>query len=415
MTEGDRRAHPSPAIPVLLIGTMSVLALVAAILAVALGGPPGGAPSSAGTSTVDGDTVPVVHHLGPTSFTGPGPFAAGETTMVLPSDGALVEVWYPADPASAAGKPEARYNVEDWLPPAIQKLLPAGYQVTYPSGGVRGIPVAQGRFPLVLFLHGYSGFRDQSTFLTARLATWGFVVAAPDLIDHDLTAVLAGTSAPSTAADVAEGEDTISLMDRADESPSGRFSGRVDMGRIATVGHSLGGAVAEELAAADPRVTTFIGLAGASAGALSSGATTARALAAVPDKPGMLMVGTRDEVVGVGPVVRAFHLMDTPKRLVTIRGAGHLVFADICEIDRAGGGLLGAARVLHITVPATLQKLATDGCKAPDLRVTEGWPVIRQAVTAQLRHVFGFDASSAGLDGLAGAFPQVGANVSVTG
>ena len=39
MNTSDRRAHPSPAIPVLLIGTMSVLALVAAILAVALGGP----------------------------------------------------------------------------------------------------------------------------------------------------------------------------------------------------------------------------------------------------------------------------------------------------------------------------------------------------------------------------------------
>jgi hypothetical protein len=33
--------------------------------------------------------------------------------------------------------------------------------------------------------------------------------------------------------------------------------------------------------------------------------------------------------------------------------------------------------------------------------------VIRQGVTAQLRHVFGFDASDAGLTGLAAACPKV--------
>ena len=33
--------------------------------------------------------------------------------------------------------------------------------------------------------------------------------------------------------------------------------------------------------------------------------------------------------------------------------------------------------------------------------------MIRQAVTAQLRHVFGFDHSDAGLSGLAAAYPSV--------
>ena len=34
--------------------------------------------------------------------------------------------------------------------------------------------------PLVVFSHGNSGLRRQSTFLTTHLASWGFVVAAPD-------------------------------------------------------------------------------------------------------------------------------------------------------------------------------------------------------------------------------------------
>ena len=48
------------------------------------------------------------------------------------------------------------------------------------TGGIRGLTVAQGRFPLVVFSHGYGGLRTQSSFLTAHLASWGFVVAAPD-------------------------------------------------------------------------------------------------------------------------------------------------------------------------------------------------------------------------------------------
>ena len=107
----------------------------------------------------------------------------------------------------------ATYNVADWLPPALQKLIPAGFSVTYPSGGVTGVAVAPGRYPLVVFSHGYAGFRDQSTFLTARLASWGFVVAAPDHYSRDLTEVLGGpTGATAKTTDVEDLEATIALM-----------------------------------------------------------------------------------------------------------------------------------------------------------------------------------------------------------
>ena len=61
----------------------------------------------AGTEVVRGDTVPTVAHLGPHSFTAPGPLGVGETTLTLPTDGAPVEVWYPATKQSVAGNPEA--------------------------------------------------------------------------------------------------------------------------------------------------------------------------------------------------------------------------------------------------------------------------------------------------------------------
>jgi len=361
----------------------------------------GSAPTS---SVIHGDSVPNVARLGPTSFTRPGPFAAGVTTLTLKANGPLVEVWYPATLASVKGHPQASYNVADWLPPALRALIPAHFDgATYKTDAYRGVPVASGRFPLVVFTHGYSGFRDQSTFLTTRLASWGFVVAASDLPDNDLTAVLSGTKSLGIDADIAEQQQVITLMgDNA--LGSGTFHGHIDMSRVAAIGHSLGGAISEALASADPRVTTFVGMAGATVG--SFGQTTSGPTSMVPDKPGMLMVGTADQVASPTGIAEAFSALKAPKRLVTLHNFGHLVFADICEIGAGKGGLLAIASEVHIAVPANLKTLASDGCTAPDTPVSQGWPVIRQSVTAQLRHVFGFDPSLAGLTGLKTAFPE---------
>jgi predicted dienelactone hydrolase len=366
--------------------------------------------SVAGTVVVHGDTVAKVARLGPKTFTAPGPFGVGETTLTLPTDGAPVEVWYPATKQSVAGKSGATYDVADWLPPGLKKLIPAGYSVTYPSGGVTGVPVAPGRYPLVVFSHGYAGFRDQSTFLTARLASWGFVVAAPDHYSRDLTEVLGGpTAATAKTTDVQDLKATIALMKAKDESSTSPFARHVDLGHIGAVGHSAGGAAVEALAATDRQVTTFVGMAGATVGALAT--TKSGPDSTVPHQPGLLMSGTADQVVSDTSMIGAYGRLHSPKRLILVRGAGHLVFADICEVGSSQGGLLSIAAVLHVPIPAPLVPLASDGCSAPDLAPPLAWPMIRQAVTAQLRHAFGFDASDAGLTGLAAAYPTVVAGV----
>jgi len=389
-----------------VIGLVTILAVSLVVLA---GSGAAGALQAGpvpGTHIAHGDTVPTVAHLGPTSFTAPGPLGVGETTLTLPTNGAPVEVWYPATKASVAGKPVATYDVATWLPPSLKKLIPAGFTVSYPSGGVFGVPVAPGRYPLVVFSHGYAGFRDQSTFLTARLASWGFVVAAPDHFSRDLTEVLGGpTGATTPTTDVADLMATISLMQAQDASASSSFHGHVDTSLVGAVGHSAGGAAVEALAATDPRVTTFIGLAGATVGALGGSGSGAEGV--VPHQPGMLMSGTADHVVSHVGMIAAYGKMRSPKRLILLRGAGHLVFADLCEVGSSKGGLLSIAAVLHVPVPASLVPLASDGCHPPDLAPPRAWPVIRQAVTAQLRHVFGFDSSAAALAGLRSAYPGV--------
>ncbi|KQW48792.1 hypothetical protein ASC77_08650 [Nocardioides sp. Root1257] len=358
-------------------------------------------PASADT----GDRVPKVTKLGPKSFATRGPFAVGETTLKLPPTGSAVEVWYPSRKADARGKRPSRYDVVDALPPSYQDLVPDGASVTYPSGGVRGLPVAGGRFPLVVFSHGYAGFPTQSSFLTSWLASWGFVVAAPDHPNRDLAAAMSFSASNDGDPDVKDLRRTITLMGALDRAARGRFSGHVDTALVGAVGHSAGGSAVEALAAVDKRVTTFVGLAGASVGALSDG-SAGGARSKVPHQPGLLMAGTSDGIVTKDRMVAAYDRLRDPKRLVLV-GGGHHAFSDLCEIGAGQGGLLAIADLLHLPVPPSFEALATDGCKPPALPPTEAWPAVRQTVVAHLRHEFGFDRSRKGLRGLVAAYPGV--------
>ena len=381
MTADTRRPAARFALPVL------GLTLAAALLP-ALSQPAGAAPPP-GDQAV---TVAQVKHLGPKTFTKRGPYAVGETTLKLSTNQAPVEVWYPAKRKDVRGKARAQYDVVDWLPDFLKSLVPAGESVTYPSGGVRGVDVARGRFPLVVFSHGFAGYREQSSFLTAWLASWGFVVAAPDHHSRDLTKVLGGPAGTTT--DVDDLRETITLMTKKDRARTGRFSGHVATSLVAAVGHSAGGAAVESLAAADRRVTTFVGLAGAAREGK------------LPRQPGLIMAGSTDAIIDEARLTAAYDKLRKPKRFVVVNG-GHHAFSDLCEVGADQGGLLAVANLLGITVPDALRPLATDGCSPPSLPPTEVWPSIRQTTVAYLRHVFGFDRSTKGLRGLKAAFPSV--------
>ena len=153
---------------------------------------------------------------------------------------------------------------------------------------------------------------------------------------------------------------TIALMGTQDHAATSPFHGHIDTAKVGAVGHSAGGAAVEALAATDPKVATFIGLAGATVG--SFGQSKKGPGSIVPHQPGLLMSGTSDQVVKTSSIVSAYGHLHSPKRLILIRGAGHLVFADLCEVGSGQGGLLAIAAALKVPIPASLKPLATDGC-----------------------------------------------------
>lgn len=394
VTNVDKSRSPF-IIPFAILGVMTLLAASSALFGLRHGGN--------ATAGGTGDAVPALTNVNATSFSGAGPFGVGETTLHLSSNGAPVVVWYPTSADNGHGK-QATFNLATLLPASLKALFPNAV-VSENTDGVLGVPVADGRFPLVVFSHGFAGFATQSAFLTSHLASWGFVVAAPEHLDRDLTAALTAAltgTTTSSSTDVADLEETLSLMGGQNASSSSPFYRHLDMSRIGAVGHSAGGSAVEKLAVADSKVKVFIGLAGASYG--SFGQTATGAGSKVPSQPGMLMYGTQDSVVQPGSIKNAYNAMKQPKRLIGLTNSGHLVFANICKIGQSGGGLVGAAQQLGLTVPASLLPLGLDGCSYANIPVTQQWPVIDQAVTAELRVELGYDQTQAGLTGLVQAY-----------
>ncbi|MGH9306534.1 MAG: alpha/beta hydrolase family protein [Acidimicrobiales bacterium] len=333
------------------------------------------------------------------SFVPPGPYASGFETEQIPG-GPLLDLWYPSALSSVQGHTKATYDVRDWLPPSLASQLPPAVDTSFVMNAYSRTKAANGRFPLVVFGLGYAGIPVESSFLTTHLATWGFVVAAPDFSDRDLSAVLSG--APSNDnSDVADVQKTIDFLTLANSNPTSVLDGHIDVGKIAAIGHSDGARTAV-LAAGDGRVAGFIGLAGA-AGASSDGPDGE----AAPPKPGMILAGSVDGVAPPAQLRAAYDTMRAPKYFVEISGAGHLAFTDTCLIAQAQGGIFNALKDVGVPIPPALLAFSSDGCSPTNLGIVQGWHVIDQAVVAQLRLFMGIDHSRAGLDHLGTAFPGV--------
>ncbi len=317
------------------------------------------------------------------AFAKHGPYAVGVKT--LPIGDRKTEVWYPARRKAVRGKRRAAYNISKYLPQGLQDLLTQkNIEAPFTTGAYRNVRASRkGPFPLVLFSHGFSGWREQSTFLTTHLASWGFVVTSPDFLERGLGAQLGAPPATPRTED-----DVISAALAATRAA---FPKAVRKGKIAVVGHSAGGGTAIRYAQ-NPNVLTYIPM---SAGPFAFGGGAAPV---PPDKPSMYITGRDDGIADLDRITTAYKTVPAPKRFVVIDGSGHLNgMSDICEIGKGGGGIVALAQEAGIPVPPNLVRLGTDGCVAPTLSSKQVWPVTRHFTTAQLRYEFKIDKHPIGL------------------
>ncbi|KOV97342.1 alpha/beta hydrolase family protein [Streptomyces sp. NRRL B-3648] len=217
-----------------------------------------------------------------------------ETATADPQDRrtVVVQLWYPAR-RSPADVQRARYlgrtehearTVSDAL--ARYAGLPGFLVDGVPRARTHAVfnaPVADkgGRFPVVLFSPGLGGVRTQNTAWAEELASHGYVVAALDHPYDSAAVVLADgrtirTRITSTgddedderavettrirAADLSFGLTQLGRVDRGEMA--GPLTGRLDTGRVAVTGHSLGGAAALQAARQDRRFAAVVDLDG---------------------------------------------------------------------------------------------------------------------------------------------------------
>ncbi len=273
------------------MGKRVVVAVVAVLAAVGAGVPaaPAGADGSRrlateGTYAVGVRTETFVDRSRPTSPNGTYPGAPTRTLVTT--------IWYPAE--GQPGPPE---------------------QPNAPAYDDR-------RFPLLVFSHGFTASGPAYGLLLQRLASAGFVVAAP-------TFPLSNGQAPggprlvdyvNQPADVSFVIDRMLRLDNDDDSP---YADLLRRHRIAAAGHSLGGVTTLGLlndCCIDRRIDAFIPMSGIKL-PFPDGAFSYERKA-----PVLLVHGDQDPTVPFGGSFNVFAEARRPKYLLQLLNGSHVPF-----------------------------------------------------------------------------------------
>lgn len=214
-------------------------------------------------------------------LTGPGPFAVGYTsrsvsfTLENAPRTTDYRVWYPA--ASQSGTAASARG-------SASTPLTAVTDTVADSTGLH---------PLIIYSHGAGGDPKYDTYLPTRLASQGFVVAAPLHRDcetqpgctpsGDATTVF-GLLQFSRPADVKAVIDDVLQKSSAGDPI---LAHTVDPQRIGMLGHSLGGWTAIHMLSEEPRIRAVLALAPARTGMLYADIMSVA-------RPVMILVGDMD-------------------------------------------------------------------------------------------------------------------------
>ncbi len=296
-----------------------------------------------------------------------GPYAVGTTTLHLvdngrsdiyaPEEGTprefMVQFWYPAALTGAEKKAV-------FLPdlPVAGPVIAAQFDL--PSFLLDHINLADldiwqdppaapdGPFPVIIFVHGLSGIRQQNTGMARELASNGYVVAAMDhtyanalsvfpdgrVIFYDPCRLFTDCQSnyvdgrrlvQQWAADIAFLLDTMAAWDA---TTSGIFAGRLNLQQLGLFGHSTGGGTTLQFCLDDPRCDAGLGL---DAWALP---VDERILTTPPPQP-FLFIST-PHWLGEENQARAHAILDAlpgPTYELTLANTGHYDFTDLALLS----------------------------------------------------------------------------------
>jgi len=212
------------------------------------------------------------------------------------------------------------------------------------TGTKRDAPCADGKFPLIIFSHGASATRQQSTYLTEHWASHGYVVVAPD---HQFNTVFDNRDDHRMQSGIDRPHDCSFVIDRLLErngDTADRLHQHIDPQRMGATGHSFGAYTAMVLAGAtvdakeaskmfgkkfeqgdfshrDERVKAVIAYAPIGPPLLSPKSLTEIKI------PVLIFAGTQDRILPLEKhQLPLFEELGGPTFLATIEGGSHFCF-----------------------------------------------------------------------------------------
>lgn len=200
----------------------------------------------------------------------------------------MAQVWYPAHLGDSA---EFVPWSEDWdvVAPALARRI--GFPSWFlnhtrftDSHAVRSLPPVDGNFPVIIYSHGWTGFRSIAINQIESLVSNGYIVIAPDhtygavatrladgeVLEYDPAAlpdpelVTPEEYQKASEALVATfAGDIVTILDELDEGGAGQFApiaASADLTRIGIFGHSTGGGAAVSVCLEDERCDAVLGM-----------------------------------------------------------------------------------------------------------------------------------------------------------